>query len=123
MNKRKRMKTIRVAVPDSVYGDFAKGHVSRGSLHIDENGEFFFIRHNLGSRKPTGPRKKPRPISPACPGAMPVTLVKTYLVVDAQGQMVGVYFEFSGLSAFGETMAMFCMMLNQLNKGGAHANN
>ena len=123
MNKRKRMKTIRVAVPDSVYGDFAKGHVSRGSLHIDENGEFFFIRHNLGSRKPTGPRKKPRPISPACPGAMPVTLVKTYLVVDAQGQMAGVFFEFSVLSVPAEVAAMFSLLFNQSSKGGAHANN
>ncbi len=58
MNKRKRMKTIRVAVPESVYGDFAKGHVSRGSLHIDENGEFFFHQAQFGFAQTHGAEKE-----------------------------------------------------------------
>lgn len=123
MSKRKRMKTIRVTVPDSVFGDFAKGHVSRGSLHMDENGKCIFVRHNLGSRKPTGPRKQPQPVSPVCPYAMHFTLANTYFVLDAQGQMAGVFFEFSVLSVPAEVAAMFSLLFNQSSKGGAHANN
>ena len=60
-NKRKFMKKsvpFTIEVPLKSLEDLSKGNVSRGAIHLGEDGHPKFVRYNLGEGRKLGPRKK-----------------------------------------------------------------
>ena len=46
-----------VEIPIESFKDFIKGNVSRGAMHIDEEGHLKFKKYKLGEGRKIGPRK------------------------------------------------------------------
>lgn len=58
MHKKRKMIFIPVEISNESFEDFSKGKVSRGAIHMDEEGFFKFVRYNLGEGRKIGPRKQ-----------------------------------------------------------------
>ena len=128
MNKKKKTISIEVDIPLESFEDFSKGNVSRGAIHMDENGHTEFKRYNLGEGRKIGPRKQfnlPLSVRDADVDALTNKKELTCrMVTDAQGQITGVLIEpKSSLSTLYELMEAILAKFNLKNKGGANANN
>ena len=54
----KKTVSFTIEVPLKSLEDLSKGNVSRGAIHLGEDGHPKFVRYNLGEGRKLGPRKK-----------------------------------------------------------------
>ena len=117
-----------VEIPLESLEDFSKGNVSRGAIHLGEDGHPKFVRYHLGEGRKLGPRK-PFNLPPSGGDAAVADFIdKKGLtcrkVTDELGQITGLLIEPEpSLPARDKVFELIARLFNFKNKGGENANN
>lgn len=123
---RKNMIPVLVWMTVESLKEIGTGHVSRGSIRQDEDGQLVHKKYKLGEGKKIGPRKPKQLTQAPEEEAAAMTFkvdITIHLVVDQLGELASYLLEPLAVPMSWEKLGSLAELFNLDNKGGKNANN